>query len=79
MLIEHTGPGAPPYCADRTPKEIFIHYATGEEEFYRLGRLADRYERTNKIAAPKLQSRIGALRNTLRTMCSPLPPEMPAF
>ena len=79
MLIEHAGPGAPSYCADRTPKEIFVHYATGEEEYYRLGSGSDLYERTNKISASKFRSRIATLRDKLRTMCTPLPPEMPAF
>jgi N-acetylglucosamine-6-sulfatase len=79
MLIEHDTAGAPSYCADRTPKEIFVHYATGEEEYYRLGPHADKYERTNKVAVTKFQPRITKLRNVLRGMCSPLPPDLPAF
>jgi N-acetylglucosamine-6-sulfatase len=82
MLIEHDGSeegNVPAYCADRTPKEIFIHYATGEEEYYRLGPRADRYERTNKATAAKFASRVAALRKVLRGMCSPLPPNLPPF
>ena len=78
MLIEHSGSGPPDYCGDRTPNDILIHYATGEEEYYRVGR-ADPYELTNRISKPKFQRRIGNLRSKLRTMCSPLPPNMPAF
>jgi arylsulfatase A-like enzyme len=82
MLIEHDGPeegNVPAYCADRTPKEIFVHYATGEEEYYPLGPRADPYERTNKVTFPKFQPRIAALRNVLRGMCDPLPPNLPPF
>ncbi len=77
MLIEHAP--QPVYCADRTPKDILIHYATGEEEYYRLGPLADPYQLTNKASKPKFASRITVLRDKLRTMCNPLPPGMPAF
>jgi N-acetylglucosamine-6-sulfatase len=79
MLIEHAGPGAPAYCADRTANEIFVHYATGEEEYYRLGAKGDPYERTNQITAARWQTRIAFLRDKLRTMCTPLPPGLPAF
>jgi arylsulfatase A-like enzyme len=84
MLIEHAGPvngprAVPAYCADRTPKDILIHYETGEEEYYPLGPRADAYERTNKITVAKFQARIATLRNTLRGMCDPLPPNLPPF
>jgi arylsulfatase A-like enzyme len=79
MLIEHAGVGAPAYCADRTGKEILVHYATGEEEYYRLGPHGDPYERTNQIGGARWQTRIGVLRDKLRTMCNPLPPGLPAF
>jgi N-acetylglucosamine-6-sulfatase len=80
LLIEHSGPEPQPiYCADRTPSDILIHYATGEEEYYRLGPKADPFQLINKISKPKFASRIAALRTKLRTMCTPLPPGMPAF
>jgi N-acetylglucosamine-6-sulfatase len=80
LLIEHSGPEPQPiYCADRTPSDILIHYATGEEEYYRLGPKADPYQLINKISKLKFASRIATLRTKLRTMCTPLPPGMPAF
>jgi arylsulfatase A-like enzyme len=81
MLIEHAGPGSniPGYCADRAPKDIFVHYATGEEEYYRVGPTGDRYERANKIDASKFAARITAMRDKVRQLCTPLPPEMPGF
>ena len=79
LLIEHAVLSVPSYCADRTPKDILVHYATGEEEYYRLGAHADLFQRTNKIGAAKFQTRIATLRDKLRTMCTPLPPELPGF
>jgi hypothetical protein len=79
LLIEHASPGAPSYCADRTPQDIFVRYATGEEEYYRLGAQADLYQRTNRITDPRFQTRITSLRNKTRVLCNPLPPEMPPF
>jgi N-acetylglucosamine-6-sulfatase len=79
LLIEHAGAGAPSYCADRTAKDIFVHYATGEEEYYRLGPHADPSERTNLITSTRWQARIASLRDKLRTMCNPLPPDLPPF
>jgi hypothetical protein len=80
MLIEHAGGSPQPiYCADRTPNDVLIHYATGEEEYYRLGPTADPYELTNKISKPRFASRIATLRDKLRSMCNPRPPGMPAF
>ena len=79
LLIEHAGAGAPSYCADRTAKDILVHYATGEEEYYRLGPHADPSERTNLITSTRWQARIASLRDKLRTMCNPLPPDLPPF
>jgi len=79
LLIEHAGKTGPIYCADRTPKDVLIHYATGEEEYYRVGPAADPFELVNKIAKPRFASRITTLRDTLRTMCNPLPPGLPPF
>jgi hypothetical protein len=78
MLIEHAGATPQPiYRAGRTPKDVLIHYATGEEEYYRL--VPDPYELVDKVSRPRFASRITALRDRLRTMCDPLPPGMPAF
>jgi len=80
MLIEHAGGSPQPiYCAGRTHKDVLIHYSTGEEEYYRLGPRADPYELSNRISKPRFASRIATLRDKLRSMCTPRPPEMPAF
>jgi len=80
MLIEHAGGSPQPiYCADRTQKDVLIHYSTGEEEYYRLGPTADPYELSNRISKLRFASRIATLRDKLRSMCNPRPPEMPAF
>src|SRR4051812_17302303 len=50
-----------------------------EEEHYRLGSHGDPFERTNKIMSTTWQSRIAVLRDSVRTMCNPLPPGLPAF
>ena len=80
MLIEHAGGSPQPiYCAGRTHKDVLIHYSTGEDEYYRLGPRADPYELSNRVSKPRFASRIATLRDKLRSMCTPRPPEMPAF
>jgi arylsulfatase A-like enzyme len=79
MLIEHVTNEVPSYCADRTPKDILVHYATGEEEYYRLGANADPLEDINRISSTKFAPRISLLRDKLRQMCTPLPPGLPGF
>jgi N-acetylglucosamine-6-sulfatase len=77
-LIEHLGQGdVPSYCAVRTLNSIFVHYETGEEEFYKLG--GDPLERTNRATDPKVAAKVNGLRGSLRTRCDPLPPDMPPF
>jgi arylsulfatase A-like enzyme len=78
-LIEHLddGAGAPSYCAIRTSNAIFIHHATGEEEYYRL--TGDPLERTNRVNNATFTTRIDALRDDARKRCNPLPPGMDPF
>src|SRR5206468_4572840 len=78
-LIEHLddGAGAPSYCAIRTANAIYVQYATGEEEYYRLG--GDPLERTNRVTYPTFTTRIAALRDDARKRCNPLPPGMAPF
>jgi len=77
MLFEHYGEGAPSYCAIRTKDLLFVHYRTGEEEFYRLA--TDPYERMNRIASTTAAERIASLRDAARARCNPLPPDMTPF
>lgn len=78
LLIEHLWysrgkPVPPTYCAVRTRNAIYVHYARGRDEYYRLRK--DPYELRNLIGAP------GGLPllEVLRGLCSPRPPGMPAF
>jgi N-acetylglucosamine-6-sulfatase len=66
----------PTYCGLRTPRLVFIRYATGFEELYNLA--TDPYELRN-LAGTASDARLERLRAKTRTMCSPLPPEMPPF
>jgi N-acetylglucosamine-6-sulfatase len=71
------GVTVPSYCAVRTRDRIFVHYATGEEEFYTLRK--DPFELRNRITVPGSQTAIAKLRARARALCSPLPPGMPHF
>ena len=75
VLIEHGFTGrAPPFCAYRTRRDVFIHYATGEEEYYRYR--TDPYELENQAESRRVRSAVNARRATTRSLCSPLPPGM---
>jgi N-acetylglucosamine-6-sulfatase len=67
----------PSYCGVRARSKVFVHYATGEEEYYTLG--TDPYELTNKVNLRAAASTVAQLRDDARTLCNPLPPGMPAF
>jgi arylsulfatase A-like enzyme len=75
VLIEHGVTGrAPPFCAYRTRRDVFIHYATGEEEYYRYR--TDPFELENQAGRRRVRSAVSARRATTRSLCSPLPPGM---
>lgn len=65
-----------PWCMLQTRRFVFLHYATGEEEFYDL--VDDPLQARNSLPSlpPTL---VAGLRDRLRSLCSPLPPGMPAF
>jgi N-acetylglucosamine-6-sulfatase len=69
--------GRPAWCALQRSGTILTHYGTGEEEFYNV--LRDPLELNNRIASPKLRPRIEAMRQSLHSLCDPLPPGMPAW
>ena len=71
------GSVVPSYCGIRTKSRLFVHYATGEEEYYTLS--TDPYQLRNKV---KLQSAAAAVTNfraQARAQCNPRPPGMPSF
>jgi N-acetylglucosamine-6-sulfatase len=69
--------GIPAWCMLQRERAVLTHYGSGEEEFYNLAR--DPLQLQNRIGSAKLQSRIDAMRRSLRALCDPLPPGMPAW
>jgi arylsulfatase A-like enzyme len=77
-LLEHyQGQTVPSYCGIRSTGAVFVHYATGEEEYYRLN--VDPDQLVNRIGSARWAPHIEELRTTARYRCAPLPPGMPAF
>jgi arylsulfatase A-like enzyme len=73
FIVEHASGGdAPAYCGARSRKELFIRYATGEEEYYRLDR--DPWSLENLAGEPGWGAEVNALRSYARSHCSPVPP-----
>jgi N-acetylglucosamine-6-sulfatase len=72
FIIEHAGGDAPPYCGARTRRELFVHYSTGEEEYYR--RADDPWNLVNAIDDPSNARRVRRLRTYAREECRPVPP-----
>jgi N-acetylglucosamine-6-sulfatase len=81
FLLEHlwyhrNKPNPPTYCGVRSRGRVFVHYASGFEEYYNLR--ADPYELRNAIDQAS-QVGISHLRNATRQLCQPLPPGMSPF
>ena len=75
ILIEHAQGGkVPAYCGYRTEQELFVHYATGDEEYYQYAK--DPYELQNRASLPSAQFDVAKLRSITRSRCSPIPPGM---
>jgi N-acetylglucosamine-6-sulfatase len=73
FIIEHAGGGdAPAYCGARTRRELFVHYTTGEEEYYR--RTDDPWNLVNAIDDPSNAQHVRQLRTYTREECRPVPP-----
>jgi N-acetylglucosamine-6-sulfatase len=72
FIIEHSGGDAPAYCGARTRRELFVHYTTGEEEYYRHTR--DPWNLVNAIDHPSNAQRVRQLRTYTRDKCRPVPP-----
>jgi N-acetylglucosamine-6-sulfatase len=67
----------PAYCGVRTRRELFVHYASGEEEFYNLRQ--DPYQLSNRASVPAVADKVRTLRASARRLCDPLAPGMPGF
>jgi arylsulfatase A-like enzyme len=72
FIIEHAGGEAPAYCGARTKRELFVHYTTGEEEYYR--RTDDPWNLVNAVEDPANARRVRQLRTYTREKCRPVPP-----
>jgi arylsulfatase A-like enzyme len=83
FLLEHLAydrgrdkPMPPTYCGVRTQHRVFVHYASGFEEYYNLR--VDPYQLRNAIGAPS-GGWVKRLRGDTRHLCQPLPPGMHPF
>lgn len=73
LVIEHAaGSEAPAYCGVRTKRELFVHYTTGEEEYYRLG--DDPWSLENLADRRDVRADVRELRNHAIRRCRPVPP-----
>lgn len=72
LVIEHAGSDAPAYCGVRTKHALFVRYATGAEEYYRLDR--DPWSLVNLAGRPRARSAVGDLRRFAKKRCRPRPP-----
>jgi N-acetylglucosamine-6-sulfatase len=71
---KRTGGGVPAFCAVRDETQLFVRYATGEEEFYNYRK--DREELRNRVGDPAAQDAVETLRNRTKNWCEPEPPGM---
>jgi N-acetylglucosamine-6-sulfatase len=73
LLLENSGSGrAPPYCGIRTPRYLYVRYASGFEELYKY--VVDPLELQNRAGAPGTAGRTALLRSRARALCVPMPP-----
>lgn len=73
FVIERPSGGqAPAYCGARSKDEMFVRYATGEEEYYRLRR--DPWSLHNLAGEPGWGAEIRVLRSYAQRHCRPTPP-----
>jgi arylsulfatase A-like enzyme len=77
FVLEHQGRAVPSYCGIRGTNKVFVHYADGSEEFYRLG--ADPYQKSNAVSKIRFVDAVARLRERARARCQPRPPEMVPF
>jgi len=66
------GPTIPSFCAVRSPRYLYVQYATGEEELY--DERADPYELANLASDPAYASVLADRRARDHVLCDPVPP-----
>jgi arylsulfatase A-like enzyme len=74
FLVEHlegTNP-IPTYCAVHGEREVYVRYATGEEELYDLR--DDPFQERNRAGSPGSGPELDRLRARLAELCDPPPP-----
>ncbi len=74
FLVEHWGGKIPPYCGVRTTGHLYVAYADGQEELYRLAKDPDQLD--NLATDPTEASLRDRLRSRLVSLCSSPPPGM---
>lgn len=72
FLVEHGLTGFPAFCAVRSTSDLYVQYATGEEELYDLA--ADPYELQNRASDAASASTLTARRARAHQLCVPTPP-----
>lgn len=72
LLLENSGTGrAPSYCGIRTPRYLFVRYASGFEELYNYA--VDPLELRNRAGPAGTADRTALLRRRARELCQPTP------
>jgi arylsulfatase A-like enzyme len=82
FLVEHDRTnekkGAlPPYCGIHTSNDLYVQYATGEQEYYDLS--LDPFELDSAASAPANAEIVASLHDQAMSMCNPLPPSWSTF
>ncbi|HEY1330544.1 MAG TPA: sulfatase-like hydrolase/transferase [Actinomycetota bacterium] len=73
VLLEHQGsPSNPGYCGVRSADDVYIQYATGEEELYDL--VADPDQLNNQASNPDFLTILKSMRAEDHVLCDPPPP-----
>ncbi|MGZ8626909.1 MAG: sulfatase/phosphatase domain-containing protein [Actinomycetota bacterium] len=72
FLVEHHLSNLPSYCAVRDAGTVYVRYATGEEELYRLA--ADPYELAILASDPAMAGVLASMRVRAVQLCDPPPP-----
>jgi arylsulfatase A-like enzyme len=73
FAVEHyIGGRAPAFCSVRTRRQVFVRYATGEEEFYDYRH--DPWELRNAASDRDAARKVTKLRAIAKSACAPAPP-----
>ena len=73
FLVEHMGTNKPPsYCAVRSEGALYVRYADGAQEYYRLA--VDPYEERNVAGRERFGLDVRAMKDRAKELCDPTPP-----